>query len=182
MLGEDFDTTVNRWGWKAITGTEPGNRMEIVPSALHLQLDVNGDAVASIEPYMDLRENEFRIEVDRDVQVGDIELALVSESFPQNELRIAATRDNRLRFSHGPVGQVGFEKDNVPYNVTEHRYWRIARTGDTVTWETSSDNVTFANHGTQAGLPWATFMRPLFVGRKFDNTIPIFTARMHNIN
>jgi hypothetical protein len=106
--------------------------------------------------YYDLRDDSFTIEVNAVAHTisTDIELRLTAEDASRR--LVIVLDDNHLIFRIHE-GQMMSEVRGILYDRTAHRFWRIARSGDTITWSTSPDGASFTDHGS-ATAPWATFV------------------------
>ncbi|MBA3451579.1 MAG: hypothetical protein H0T42_00615 [Deltaproteobacteria bacterium] len=111
----------------------------------------------------DLRDDA--VTVDTYVETGPLPangyVRLTLTSISGNQLEIAHESDELVLVRM--VDTLRLELGRLPFDAVAHRWWRIARTGDDITWETSADGMTFVQRSLFPGLTWATFMRVNFL-------------------
>lgn len=71
---------------------------------------------------------------------------------------------------------------SVAYSSSTHAYWKIAESGGTITWSTSSDGVTYTSRGTFVNTLTITAMTVLIAGTCFQNETNPGAYKWNNVN
>jgi hypothetical protein len=184
MLADDFeDGTLMPW-WPRRYMTDSLITVVETGGALRIDLAVEGFGEVTSATNLDLRDDGVSVEVrdggtslSAEDQIG---LELYPESSQKNT--ISMMRAGNELVMNRVVDNTRFELARIPYDATEHRFWRISKAGDLTRWETSPTGADdWVARVTWPGLDWVTFMNVTLTARRDPGGTP-FTAVFDQVN